>query len=99
MRIYFGAGDELFPPKSVYGFDQVERDVADGWDYAVALHNHTFQDAEGWMRLGVPAPSISDIQLLNGLVERLGLDAAWVTNGIYTVEIPAADLGRYLGPE
>ncbi|MEO0558886.1 MAG: hypothetical protein AAF170_11955 [Bacteroidota bacterium] len=99
LRVYVGAGDELFPPKSVYGFDQVERDVADGWTYAVMLHNHTIQDAGGQMRLGVPAPSISDVQLLNSLIGRFGLEEAWVTNGLYTVEIRAADMGRYLGPE
>ena len=99
LRIYFGAGDELFPPKSVYGWDQVERDVGDGWAYVTMLHNHTLQDVDGQMRLGVPAPSISDVQLLNGLIERFGLQEAWVTNGVYTVEIRAGDMGRFLGPE
>jgi len=99
LRVYFGAGDELFPPKTVYGFDQVGHDVNDGWEYVAMLHNHTIQDANGEVRLGVPAPSISDVQLLNGLIERVGLQEAWVTNGIYTVEIRAGDMVRYLGPE
>lgn len=99
LRIYMGAGDELFPPKAVYGFDEVERDVADGWEYAVMLHNHTIQEVDGQIRLGVPAPSLSDVQLLNGLAESVGLQFAWVTNGVYTVEIRAGDLARYLGPE
>ena len=99
LRVYFGAGDEMFPPKAVYGFDQVERDVADGWEYMAMLHNHTIQDADGEMRLGVPAPSISDVQLLTGLVERVGLNQAWVTNGVYTVVIDASALALYLGPE
>lgn len=99
LRVYLGAGDELFPPKSVYGFDQVERDVADGWAYVAMLHNHTLQTVGDEIRLGVPAPSISDVQLLNGLVESYGLQQAWVTNGLYTVVIDAADLGRYLEPE
>ncbi|WP_412070443.1 hypothetical protein [Rubrivirga sp. IMCC43871] len=99
LRVYFGAGDELFPPKAVYGFDAVERDVAAGWDYLAMLHNHTIQTVDGRVRLGVPAPSVSDVQLLNGLVERAGLGEAWVTNGFYTVVIPAADLPQYLAPE
>lgn len=99
LRIYLGAGDELYPPKSVYGFDLVERDVADGWEYAAMLHNHTLQEVEGQVRLGVPAPSISDVQLLRGLVERADLDYAWITNGVYTLEVMAPDLGLYQGPD
>lgn len=99
FRLYFGAGDELFPPKEVYGFDEVERDVASGWEYVAMLHNHTIQDAGGELRLGVPAPSIADVQLLNSLVEDYGLERAWITNGLYTLDLSATDLAQYLGPE
>ena len=99
LRVYFGAGDELFPPREVYGFDQVEDDVSAGWEYAVMLHNHTVQDADGRVRLGVPAPSVSDVQLIRSLVERYGLERAWITNGFYTLDLPADGLDAYLGPE
>ncbi len=99
LRVYFGAGDEMFPPKTVYGFDEVERDVAAGWTYVAMLHNHTIQDADGEARLGVPAPSVSDVQLLHGLVENYGLERVWVTNGFYTLDMPTDKLDRYLGPE
>lgn len=98
LRVYFGAGDALFPPKQVYGFDAVERDVAEGWDYVAMLHNHTLQDADGHLRLGVPAPSVSDVQLLRNLVADYGLAAAWITNGFYTLTIPARALDQYHGP-
>ena len=99
VRIYWGAGDELFPPKDVYGFDEVGRDVSNGWEYVAMLHNHTIQEVDGQVRLGVPAPSVSDVQLLRGLAESYGLERVWVTNGFYTLDIPSEDLDRYLGPE
>jgi hypothetical protein len=99
LRVYFGAGDELFPPREMYGFDRVEHDVSAGWDYAVMLHNHTVQDADGQLRLGVPAPSVADVQLLRSLVESHGLERAWITNGFYTLDLPADDLSQYLGPQ
>lgn len=98
LRVYFGAGEALFPPKQVYGFDEVARAVAAGWEYQAMLHNHTLQQAAGEIRLGVPAPSVSDVHLLRNLVADYGLRAAWVTNGFYTLEIPAASLGHYQEP-
>ena len=99
LRVYFGASSALFPPSEVYGLDEAGRDVASGWNYVAMLHNHTVQDADGQIRLGVPAPSVSDVQLLNGLVARHGLDQVWITNGVYTLETNSRDLDQYLGPE
>jgi len=99
LRVYFGAGNDLFPPREVYGFDRVERDVSAGWEYVAMLHNHTVQDEAGQVRLGVPAPSVADVQLLRGLVESYGLERAWITNGFYTLDLSADDLTQYLGPE
>ena len=43
LAVVFGAGLEMFPPKSVYGFDVVEEHLADGWRWWYAIHNHTIQ--------------------------------------------------------
>jgi hypothetical protein len=95
LRIYAGSGDEMFPPKSVYGIDQARRDVADGWKLDLHLHNHTIQKRGVRPALGTPAPSTGDVQLLRGLATDLGLARVWVTNGMFTVDIPASALPRY----
>jgi hypothetical protein len=93
LAIVFGAGDEMFPPKSVYGFDVVDAYRADGWRWAYALHNHTTQRKGERLALGAPALSTSDVQLARGLAAGRGLESARVTNGFYTFTIPAAELG------
>jgi hypothetical protein len=99
LKIYFGAGGEPFPPKSVYGTDEVAADVAAGWLYWIALHNHPLQTRGSKSTLGVPVPSTSDVSLLAGLVARLGLREAWVTNGMYTGVVSAENLTRFSGRE
>jgi hypothetical protein len=99
LKVYFGAGDTMFPPKTVYGFDEVGTAVADGWELWVVLHNHTVQENNGQPALGVPVPSTSDIDLLRNLSSDLGLQSAWVTNGFFTIDVPATALGLYLGRE
>jgi len=96
LRLYFSGGDQMFPPQSVYGFDVVAADVAQGWEYLAAVHNHTIQRHGDRPALGVTVPSTSDVQLLRHLAADLKLRAAWVTNGVYTIEVPAAALARYL---
>ena len=98
LRVYFGSANTKFPPKTVYGLDEAAGDVADGWTYLAMLHNHTIQTAGEGYRLGVPAPSVSDVQLLRALAEHSGLLSGWVTNGFYTIVIPADQLGRYIAP-
>ena len=99
LKIYFGAGDGPFPPQSVYGIDEVAADVAAGWMYVAALHNHPLQARGATSMLGVPVPSTSDVSLLSGLVARLGLREVWVTNGVYTGVVSAANLARFSGRE
>jgi hypothetical protein len=92
-RIYLGRGDQMFPPKSVYGTSEAAADVADGWRFDVVLHNHTLQKRGDRIALGMPTLSTSDVSFF------LNLDAAsaWVTNGVYTVEVRAAEFPRFLG--
>jgi hypothetical protein len=96
LRLYFAAGDQMFPPKSVYPFADIAADVARGWEYTVMLHNHTIRRRGDRPALGVTAPSTSDVQMLRGLAIDLKLRAAWITNGVYTIEIPAAGFDQYL---
>ena len=97
-RIYFGAGPETFPPKAVYPFEAARRDVEQGWTMHAMLHNHTVRRRDGRPALGVPAPSTQDVALSRALAEELGLERVLVTNGFYTVDVPASALGEYEVP-
>jgi hypothetical protein len=98
LRVYHGGSDQMFPPKAVYGIEEARRDVAEGWQMSAMLHNHTIQEHAGEVALGVPVPSTNDVQLLRALAEELGLQAGWVTNGLFTIEVPVSALDQYLGP-
>jgi len=95
LKVYMGASDQEFPPKSVYGLNEVAVDVAAGWQYSVVLHNHTLRTLKGRPALGVTAPSTSDVELFSGLVPRFGLREVWVTNGIFTGVVSAESLVRF----
>jgi len=92
LVVVFGAGSEMFPPKEVYGFEIVDRFLAEGWSYWYAIHNHTVQRNGGLLALGVPAPSTSDVQLYRSLAETMGLESLRVTNGFYTFSAPVDEL-------
>ncbi|HUQ06324.1 MAG TPA: hypothetical protein VM261_27665 [Kofleriaceae bacterium] len=96
-RLYVGTSDQMFPPKTVYGTTQAADDVAGGWRFDVVLHNHTVRTRGAGIALGMPTLSTSDVSLFRNLVTDLGLRAAWVTNGVYTAEVPAADFPLFLG--
>ncbi len=95
LAVVFGAGLEMFPPRAVYGFDVVDRYLAEGWSYWYALHNHTPQRNGDRLALGVPAPSTSDVALSRGLGRERGLHAVRVTNGFYTFEGSMSDLEAF----
>jgi len=93
LAIVFGAGEEMFPPKTVYGFDVVDAHQAQGWRYWYALHNHTIQRNGDLLALGTPALSTSDVQLTRNLAAGSGLESARVTNGFFTYSVPTTKLG------
>jgi hypothetical protein len=95
FKVYFGGSDQMFPPKTFYGLDEVRGDVAAGWTYQAVLHNHTIRTLQGTTALGVPAPSTSDAELFTGLVASLGLREVLVTNGIFTGVINAERLPQF----
>lgn len=94
MKVYFGAGDQTFAPKSVYCLQGLATDG--GWQYWVALHNHTVRTLNRRVALGVRAPNTNEVQLFRGLVQTLSLREVWVTNGIYTGVVCSENLGRFL---
>lgn len=95
LALVFGAGDELFPPKTVYGFDVVEEYLAEGWSYWYALHNHTTQPNGSLLALGNPTLSTSDVQITRNVVNDLELEGARVTNGFYTYSLGAEELVHF----
>ena len=94
LAVIFGAGDEMFIPKTVYGLDVVAELVATGWDYWYAIHNHTVQRNGDRIALGRPTLSLSDVQLVRSLAANQGLTSARVTNGFFTFEIRADEFSR-----
>jgi hypothetical protein len=94
LAVVFGAGDEMFVPKSVYGLDIVDELLAEGWDYWYAIHNHTLQQNGDRIALGNPTLSISDVHLSRNLAAGRGLRSARVTNGFFTFSVQADELSR-----
>ncbi len=94
LAVVFGAGSEMYPPKSVYGFDVVDDYRAAGWRWIYVLHNHTTQRNGDRLALGTPTLSTADVQLTRGLASERGLEEARVTNGFYTFSATASELGR-----
>lgn len=92
VAIVFGAGRELFPPKSVYGFDVVDEFRKKGWSFWYVLHNHTLQKNGARLALGVPVPSTSDVQLARNLAKERGLQSVRVTNGFYSFDASVEDM-------
>jgi len=94
LVVVFGAGGEMFVPKSVYGFDVVVELVAQGWDYWYVIHNHTLQRNGDRVALGRPTLSISDVHLVGNLAADQGLRSARVTNGFFTFSVRADEFSR-----
>jgi len=92
LAVVFGAGHEMFVPKSMYGLDVVTELVDQGWEYWYTIHNHTLQRNGDRVALGRPALSVSDVQVLRSLAAEQGLKSARVTNGFYTFSAQADEL-------
>jgi hypothetical protein len=99
LRVFFSASNIMFPPKGFYGFDEVEKHLAEGWRHWVMLHNHTVQSYQGRVALGALTLSASDVHLVRNLARDRGLEQARVTNGFFTIEVPAGDFGLFQSRE
>jgi hypothetical protein len=95
VAVVFGAGSEMFPPRSVHGIEIVDEHVADGWRFWYMLHNHTRQSSGA---LGVPVPSTSDVQFVRRLAQVRGLERVRVTNGFYTFDAAIDEIQGFRSP-
>ena len=86
----FGGLGELLVP--------VGSDRRAGWTVHAFLHNHNFRSGRG-VSSGVTAPSAGDAQSQLSLAEGLQLQEAWITNGLDTIRIPAAEFRLFQSPE
>jgi len=98
LKVYYGASDEMHPPKAVYGIEQAKADVAAGWTFWMLLHNHTPTGEGGRHAVGSPAPSRPDAQFFKILHAKYGLREAWITNGYFTGVIPAENFDKFEMP-
>lgn len=101
--VYFAASGAPWPPRPGLLLDLIAAREAEGWQLAADVHNHPFYfDHLGTGSAGQPfgdiagatAPSTSDVQFYRFLRDRLGLGAAWLTNGFTTLVVPAAALDQ-----
>lgn len=60
----------------------VEADVADGWQLLSHMHSHPLSPDGQYDIAGTCLPSDPDIQTYRRLRDELGLQEAWITNGI-----------------
>ncbi|WP_133254286.1 hypothetical protein [Phenylobacterium deserti] len=61
----------------------------EGWEVLAGLHNHAFHPGRPALN-GPLAPSLPDAQFNSRFAEDTGMQSAWITNGLHTVEIPAS---------
>ncbi len=76
--------------------EPVERDHAAGWSVLIGMHNHAFHPGDPGLN-GVLAPGASDAGFHIAMRARVGLEEAWITNGLDTIRMPAASFGEFRG--
>ena len=69
-------------------------DVAQGWRVVLGMHTHAFHPGQPLLD-GILAPSVPDADFNANFAESAGMQAAWITNGIHTVRIPAEAFGLF----
>jgi hypothetical protein len=67
----------------------VEADVADGWELRAHMHSHPLSPDGQYDIAGTVLPSSADIQTYRRLRDELGLQEAWITNGIHSARYGA----------
>ena len=93
IRFFFAASDTEWPPHPTLILQRLEKDLLQGWTLIGHLHNHFNQRHDHYV--GTLAPSLADAQYYGMLVERFGLQKAYITNGLHTVELKADELGAF----
>lgn len=72
---------------------KVEAAKADGWQVQASFHPHNFHPDQPAMN-GILAPSGPDSQLYKVHAASLGLEEAWITNGLHTFRMAASDFDK-----
>lgn len=70
--------------------DALDAATSEGWQAIASLHSHNFHPSKPAMN-GILAPSGPDSQLYKAQATRIGLEEAWITNGLHTFRMPARD--------
>lgn len=74
--------------------DPAEADRRVGWTVLAGLHNHSFHPGDPMLN-GPVSPSVPDATFNANFAAEAGMQAAWITNGVSTVHIPASAFGRF----
>jgi len=69
-------------------------DVAQGWRIVLGMHSHVFHPGQPLLD-GILAPSVPDADFNANFAASGGMQAAWITNGVHTVRIPAEAFGAF----
>ncbi|WP_147449971.1 hypothetical protein [Corallococcus carmarthensis] len=106
LHVYFSGADRAGAKLRSEVTERVAAEVARGFVLVAHAHNHNFMfDRVPGDRLwttpetvnvvgGGVAPSLTDVQAYRGMHEALGLQGAWVTNGLETGRYTAGDFTR-----
>ena len=111
VRVYFSSADRVGQKLRAEVRERVIADRKAGFEVVAHLHNHPFLfDRVVGDRLwttpetlrdvaGAVAPSKADVQALRAMRETVGLQGAWVTNGLYTARFKADELDVLVAAE
>jgi hypothetical protein len=94
LKIYFFSKNENGIGNVSSIMVKIRADKAQGWILISMLHNHNFELHAPELNAAV-APSVPDGLLNQQLQLRDEIEAAWITNGLNTVRIPARAFGRF----
>lgn len=106
LHVYFSGADRVGAKLRSEVTERVAAEVARGFVLVAHAHNHNFMfdRVPGDRQWTTPetvndvgggvAPSLTDVQAYRGMHEALGLQGAWVTNGLETGRYTAGDFAR-----
>jgi hypothetical protein len=97
VRVYFLTNDSVGVGGIARLYEEIERDVQQGWRVESNLHNHSFflDDLKGSSPQGVLAPSASDIHALKSQADHVRLKRALITNGFHTLSIDSSEFAAF----
>jgi hypothetical protein len=106
VRVYLSSADLVGQKINRTVTEMVQADVSSGFRLVSHIHNHPFLfDRQVGDRMwtteatkgdvaGALAPSMTDVQFFRNLRDSLGLQEAWITNGIHSSRFRRGDFDR-----